>query len=149
MRRMRLPAALAAGLLLTVGTIGGAAAAQPAVITIGIDFDTDPATEVFTIPGGVPCATGVATSDYLHFGGNGWIAATFHLTKTLVCSAGTLTIRVNAGANFRRGGTTGGWSIVDGTGAFAGWSGGGNIVGRDGDGNPYDLVDSYYGTIHP
>lgn len=149
MRRMTLPAALAAGLLIAVGTIGGAAAAGPAVIMIGIDFDTDPPTEVFTIPGGVPCASGEATSEYHHFGGNGWMASTFHLTKTLSCTAGTLTIKVDAGLNYRKGGTTGGWSIVDGTGAFAGWSGGGNVVGRDGDGNPYELVDSYYGAIHP
>jgi hypothetical protein len=148
MRTRRLLVALAAGLILALGAFGGAAAGQPAAITINIEFDTDPPTESFTTDGSVLCTAGPATSVNRHAGGNFEVAATLHLTKTLVCDDGTLTIKVNAGLNYGRGGTVGGWSIVGGTGAYAALRGGGHIVGRGGDGAPYDLVDSYYGKIH-
>jgi hypothetical protein len=142
-------ATLAAGLLLVVGTVGGAVAARPAVITIAIDFELS---ETFTTESAVLCSSGIAYTDF-HFGaGNFVTAGSFHLDKTLVCDdgSGSFTIRVNAGTNFVVGqGTTGGWSVVpgSGTGDYIGLHGGGNIVGINSDTPPIDLTDYYFGRV--
>src|SRR3954454_2875335 len=146
----RVVGALAAGLVVLFATTAFASAAgAPEVITIAIDFESG---ETFTTPtGSLLCATGPAVSTQDHFGGNFNQVGTFHLTKLLDCGGGnTLTIKVDAVGKFAHAGgaTTGGWSIVSGTGAFAGYNGGGHVVGVPGDGNPIDLTDHYYGNIH-
>ena len=144
-------AALAAALLLLVATAGGAAAARPAIITIAIDLDAG--VETFTADSGLLCPSGDAYTDF-HFGaGNFRQAGTFHLEKLLVCEdgSGSFVIRVNAGSNFVVGdGTTGGWSVVPGSGTrdYVGLQGGGNIVGINSNTPPIDLTDYYYGSVH-
>lgn len=59
-------------------------------------------------------------------------AVTLHLVKSLVCADDaqtTLTIAVDAGADFIQGKTGGGLSVVSGTGDYAGLHGGGTAVG--------------------
>jgi hypothetical protein len=142
-------AAMAAALVLLVATAGGAAA-RPAVITIAIDLDAG--TETFTADSPLLCPSGDAYTDF-HFGaGNFREAGTFHLDKLLVCNdgSGSFVIRVDAGANFVVGdGTTGGWSVVpgSGTGDYVGLQGGGNIVGINSHTPPIDLTDYYYGSV--
>jgi len=148
---MRILGALVGSLaLLLAMTATVSAAGAPEVLTIVIDFETG---ETFTSQvGDLLCATGPAVSTQDHFGGNFNQVGTFHLTKELDCGNGdTLTIRVNAVGKFAQtgGNTNGGWSVVGGTGAYAGYSGGGNIVGIAGDNDPVDLTDHYYGTIQP
>lgn len=139
---------LAASLLLVFGTVG-ALAARPAVITIEIDFELS---ETFTTDGAVLCPSGIAFTDF-HFGGGNFVTVgTFHLNKTLVCDddSGSFTITVDATANFIQGqGTTGGWSVVpgSGTGDYVGLHGGGNIVGINSDTPPIDLTDYYFGRV--
>jgi hypothetical protein len=146
----RMAVGLVAGLLLLVATVGGAAAARPALILINIDLDTG--TETFTTDSPLLCPSGVAFTDF-HFGaGNFNQAGTFHLAKLLVCddSSGSFVIGVNAGENFNAGtGTTGGWFVVPGSGTDAYWGlqGGGNVVGVNGDNDPIDLTDHYYGSL--
>jgi hypothetical protein len=143
-------AALAGGLLLLVATAGATVAARPAIIRIDIDLDTN--VETFTTDSALLCPSGVALTDF-HFGaGNFRQAGTFHLDKLLVCDdrSGSFVIRVDAGANFVVGdGTTGGWSVVpgSGTGDYKGLQGGGNIVGVNSDTPPIDLTDYYYGSV--
>lgn len=143
-------AALVGGLLLLVATAGSAVAARPAIIKIAIDLDAN--TEAFTTDSALLCPSGDAFSDF-HFGaGNFREAGSFHLDKLLVCAdgSGSFVIRVNAGANFVVGdGTTGGWSVVpgSGTGDYEGLQGGGNIVGINSDTPPTDLTDYYYGSV--
>jgi hypothetical protein len=143
-------AALAAGLLLLIATAGGAVAARAAIITIEIDLDTG--VETFTTDSALLCPSGDAYTDFHRGAGNFLAAATFHLNKLLVCDdgSGTFIITVDAGANFVQGeGTTGGWSVVpgSGTGDYEGLQGGGNIVGIDSDTPPIDLTDYYYGSV--
>jgi hypothetical protein len=144
-------AALTAALLLLVAATGGAVAARPAVITIEIDIDAN--VETFTTDSALLCPSGDANTDF-HFGaGNFRQAGTFHLEKLLVCDdgSGSFVIRVDAGANFVVGdGTTGGWSVVpgSGTGVYGGLQGGGNVVGINSTTPPIDLTDHYYGSVH-
>ena len=69
----------------------------------------------------------------------------FHVVKVFTCTNGsTITIALHAAFNRPHGSTTGGWTIVDGTGMFEGASGGGSIVGvfvEDG------IIDQYEGVI--
>jgi hypothetical protein len=143
-------AALVGGLILLVATAGGAMAARPAIIKIDIDLDAN--VETFTTYSALLCPSGDAYTDF-HFGaGNFNQAGSFHLTKLLVCAdgTGTFVIGVNAGANFVVGqGTTGGWSVVpgSGTGDYVGLQGGGNVVGINSTTPPIDLTDHYYGSV--
>ena len=142
--------ALAASLLLVIGTVGGAVAAPSEVITIEIDLDGGG--ETFTSDSAVLCDSGVAITEFHFPAGNFNQAGTFHLNKTLVCDdgSGSFIIRVDAASNFVVGqGTTGGWSVVpgSGTGDYAGIRGGGHVVGINSDSQPIDLVDHYYGRL--
>jgi len=143
-------AALAAGLLLLTGTVGGAMAGRSSIIQIAIDFDTG--VETFTTDSPVLCPSGDAYTDF-HFGaGNFWAAGSFHLNKQLVCDdgSGSFVITVDAGTNFVVGdGTTGGWSVVPGSGEgdYVGLQGGGNVVGVNQSGGDVDLIDYYSGRV--
>jgi Protein of unknown function (DUF3224) len=146
----RIGTAIAASLLALASTAGGAMAARPALIVIEIDLDTN--TETFTTNTPLLCPEGDAFTDF-HFGaGNFWAAGTFHLNKLLVCDdgSGSFVIRVDAASNFVVGnGTTGGWSVVPGSGTddYAGLRGGGHVVGVDQDDPIVDLVDFYSGSL--
>jgi hypothetical protein len=147
-----LAATVSSVLLMAVATAGGVAAARPAIITIAIDLDTQPSTETFTTESPLLCPSGDAFTDFHKGAGNFNQAGTFHLNKLLVCAggSGSWVIRVDAGANFVQGnGTTGGWSVVPGSGSgdYQGLRGGGNVVGTDSDTQPIDLTDQYYGSV--
>ena len=146
-------AALASGvalLLLCLAAVPATAARDAEVITIEIDLDTG--VETFTTDSPLLCASGVAITDFERAAGFMGPAGSFHLTKTLICDdgSGMFTIRVDAATNFVAGdGTTGGWSVVpgSGSGAYAGLKGGGSIVGSNSDQAPVDLIDHYYGSL--
>ena len=121
-------------------------------MTIAIDLDTEPSTETFTTASPLLCPSGDAYTDFHRGAGNFNQAGSFHLNKLLVCGdgSGSWLIRVDAGANFVHGnGTTGGWSVVpgSGTGDYEGLQGGGNVVGINSDTQPIDLTDRYYGSV--
>jgi hypothetical protein len=143
--------ATVAGLLLLGSTAAGVQAGKAVLIELQIDFDSG--LETFTTDSPLLCPEGEATSDF-HFGaGNFGAAGTFHLNKLLVCDdgSGSFVIRVDAAANFVVGaGTTGGWSVVpgSGTGDYVGLVGGGHVVGvNQTGGGPVDLIDYYSGRV--
>lgn len=113
-------------------------AARPAVFTIDIVFD-DPATpnvdessETFHSDGSVICVSGPALTDPFHFAGGGRQGGgngTFHLEKTLTCGTGTFRIAVDAAQTAT--GTVGGWTVRSGTGAYAGLTGSGQVIGTN------------------
>lgn len=140
-RRIVGAAASAATLLLVVAAVGTAAAATQTTITIN---STDSG-ETFTTTGGALCPSGVATTDFHHFGG-GNVAGSFHLTKTLVCAddSGSFTIKVNAATVFGSPTDQGGWSVVGGDGAYTHLRGGGWLVGTY---NPGGIIDVYTGNV--
>lgn len=147
-----LAATVSSVLLVLVATAGGVAAARPAIITIEIDLDSQPSTETFTTTSPLLCPSGDAYTDFHHGAGNFVVAGSFHLNKLLVCAdgSGSWVITVDAGTNFVHGsGTTGGWSVVPGSGSgdYEGLHGGGNIVGTNSDTQPVDLTDRYYGSV--
>jgi hypothetical protein len=149
--RVRGAIAIGVGALLVLGAAGGTLAARAEVFTIVIDFDPGGG-ETFASSHPLLCPTGEAITDFERGAGNFNAAGSFHLTKEIVCDdgSGTFVIRVDAGTNFvTGGGTTGGWSVVpgSGTGDYAGLKGGGAVVGINGDGAPIDLVDHYTGWL--
>jgi hypothetical protein len=146
-----LAATMSSVLLILVATAGGAGAARPPIITIEIDFDSQSA-EAFTTSSPLLCPSGDAFTDFHHGAGNFNQAGSFHLNKLLVCDdgSGSWLITVDAGTNFVHGnGTTGGWSVIpgSGTGDYEGLHGGGNVVGTNSDTPPIDLTDRYFGSI--
>jgi hypothetical protein len=141
MRTPLIGPALAATVLLVLATQPVAAAST---VTITIDVDQATGTELFTADGPF-CASGAAASGNFVFAGGGR-AGTFHLQKVLTCDdgSGTLTINVDAATANGADHDQGGWSVVSGTGDYAGASGGGSLVGSyDEDG----IVDHYTGVL--
>ena len=137
---------LGSSLLLLAASVG-VTAARSELFTIQIDMDTNTETVYSNSP---LCLVGDAITDFHRAAGNFNQAGTFHLDKLIVCDGGTVVIRVDAASNFvTGGGTRGGWNVVpgSGTGVFAGITGGGTVVGINGDGAPIDLVDHYYGSL--
>ena len=135
-------AILAVGLLLPSAV--AARSVGPVAITLDANFNTD-GSETFTAAGAF-CASGTATTDDLRIVGNGFHGLSFHVVKTLTCDdgSGSLTIAVDAATHQGSGGDQGGWSIQSGTGAYAGATGGGVLVGV------YDesgVIDVYSGRI--
>ena len=137
--------------LLVVGLMtGGAVARSSALVTIAIDLDAG--VETFTTASPLLCPSGDAVTDFERGAGNFRVAGSFHLSKLLTCDdgSGSFVIRVDAGTNFVvGGGTTGGWSVVpgSGTGSYVGLRGGGSLVGVSSDTAPIDLIDSYFGSL--
>jgi len=151
-RRVVGATSLMAGLLLLGGTAGTAAAAGNELFTIEIDFDAGGTGEIFLSDNPLLCASGVAFTDSHRGAGNFGAAGSFHLDKLIVCDddSGSFVIRVDAGTNFvTGGGTTGGWSIVpgSGTGDYEGITGGGTVVGVNSDEPPVDPFDHYFGSL--
>ena len=136
--------------LLLLAASAGATVARTELFTIEVDLDTEPSTETFFSDNALLCAEGGSFTDFHRAAGNFIRAGTFHLNKLIVCDDGTFVIRVDAGSNFvTGGGTTGGWSVVpgSGTGDFEGLTGGGTVVGIPTDEAPIDLVDHYFGSL--
>ena len=138
--------------LLLVAAIVAPVAARTEVFTIAIDLDEGGGGERFESDNSLLCPEGDAFTSFEHGNGNFVVAASFHLTKLIVCEdgSGTFRIRVDAGTNFVVGdGTTGGWSVVpgSGTGDYVGLKGGGSVVGINSDEGPIDLVDHYFGRV--
>ena len=143
-------AAVLASVLLLIAATVAPVAARTELFTIAIDLEGAGAPEQFESDNPLLCSEGTALTDFERGGGNFVTAGTFHLTKLIDCGDGTFVIRVDAGTNFvTGGGTQGGWSVVpgSGTGAYEGIRGGGSIVGVNGDGDPIDLVDHYFGRL--
>ena len=144
--------AIAASMLLLAAVAGSASAARPALIEIEIDFDSDPPTETFTTNTPLLCPGGDVVSDFHRGAGNFSAAGSFHLNKLLVCDdgSGSFVITVDAATNFVVGaGTTGGWSVVpgSGTGDYVGLRGGGHVVGVNQPGPEIELIDYYSGSL--
>ncbi|HYO44102.1 MAG TPA: hypothetical protein VES19_12960 [Candidatus Limnocylindrales bacterium] len=120
-----------------------ASAAGGAPVRIVLDVNFDDGTETFTATGAF-CPAGTAESSEARTTGRG--ATVFHLSKTFTCSdgTGTLTIDLSAAFVWVRGGTVGSWRAVDGTGAYAGARGGGQITGQ---GTPTGIIDTYAGVL--
>ena len=134
---------LAATLVLAFGF--GAAPVQ-AASTVSIDIVVNAITGVQTVTATAPfCPSGTAVNSDFKFAGGGR-AGTFHLTKILTCDdgSGSLTIRVDAATANGSPHDQGGWSVISGTGAYAGASGGGNLIG---DYTPTGIIDHYTGVL--
>jgi hypothetical protein len=135
-------AACAIALLLVVGQ-AAALAAEQTTITTTVNATTG--AETFTATGSILCPSGTVTTEVDHVGGIG-PAASFHRTKTLVCTdgSGSFTIGVNAATNGRSPTEQGGWYVIAGTGDYEDLNGGGNAMGT------YFLngqVDVYTGVV--
>jgi hypothetical protein len=138
----------AAGLLALAIAAPAAAGSGRVAITLDADFGTG--VETFTATGAF-CPAGTAETPGIFFAGRGR-ASTFHLFKVLTCANGldTLTIRVDAATIAGASGDQGGWSVVEGTGAYAGAGGGGRLVGTyyDNGGGDLGVIDRYTGVIN-
>jgi hypothetical protein len=124
-----------AALMLVVGPVS----AGDGGVTITLDVNFSAGTGKFTSSGAF-CPSGSAVSTGFSFSGR-----VFHVDKTFTCKdrSGTLSIALNAAANDT--GTSGGWTVVGGTGDYAGASGGGQITGVN---SRTGIIDTYTGTIN-
>jgi len=131
--------AVAAAMLVVAPVSAGSGGA-----TISLDVNFNTGIESFTATGAF-CPSGTATSDTRAVNGNR--ALVFHVAKTFICAGGTdtLSIVLNATTSARFDGTSGGWTIVGGTGVYAGASGGGQITGVN---TSTGIADTYQGTIN-
>ena len=147
-----LAAAAAAGVARAAEPLGGSTAlAGWTPVTSTVDFPWDgitPETVVTSTLDGCDAGDVVVTAnDPDRLIGSLWI---FSGTKTFSCDAGQLTIAYRA---YRIGDATssfGTWSVVDGTGLYAGMNGIGVVKGRytyDGTGQKTGMVDSYVGLV--
>ena len=138
------------GLLVALLIAPTTSAAAPVVTVLRIDIVFDPVTtEDFTATGGVLCESGTAVTDPVFaagFGAQGRGVGTFHLIKTLTCDdgSGTFQILVDASTAPSSPGTLGGFSVVGGTGDYAGLRGAGSLVGTN-TGN--GIIDVYTGRL--
>jgi hypothetical protein len=142
----RFVAAAAVTLVLVLGAVGPVFAAGAGAVEITVTGING--VETFTTTGGVLCASGTSVDSFDHFGGSfNSRAGTFHGSKTLTCSGSgdTFTIKYDAAVVFGAPQDQGGWHLIGGTGAYAGCSGGGNLVGIY---IPNGIVDHYTGRVH-
>lgn len=146
--RTSLAGLAAAGLLALAVAAPAAAGSGRVEITLDANFGTS--VETFTAEGAF-CPAGTAQTPGIFFAGRGR-AATFHLFKVLTCTdgSGSLTIRIDAATIDGAPGDQGGWSVVEGTGAYAGAGGGGRLVGTyyDNGGGDLGVIDRYTGVIN-
>lgn len=144
--------AAGAALLLLIASAAPVGAGGTLQFKIEVDLDEGGVGEHVIGVSSLVCDSGEAFTDF-HFGTGTPTsqAFTFHLAKLIDCGDGnTFWIRLDAASNAVTGmGTVGGWTVIkgSGTGDLAGIAGGGNIVGEPGDGEPYDLIDHYYGVL--
>ena len=142
-RTASLAFAIVAALAIVAGPVA-ARASTPISITLEVNLDAG----VETITDQTNFCAGSAESEAWVTGGgrHGGGTLVFHVGKLFTCTGGedTLLIELNAASNRPRGGTTGGWTVVDGTGAYAGARGGGRIVGVF---TQTGIVDQYEGTL--
>ena len=140
--------ALAVGVIAALALVAAPASAAGGAVRITLDVNFDTGVEAFTATGAF-CAAGTAeTTDNWSTGfGRAGRAGVFHVTKVFTCENGKDSITVDLDAAFIgfRGGTIGGWKVVEGTGAYAAARGGGQIVGS---GTSYGIVDVYSGIVN-
>lgn len=142
---MRVPFIRSAAVAVALVALAAQPAAAAGKVSIDLTVDMTTGSQTF-VASGAFCASGWADNgDDFFFAGGGW-AGTFHLDKILHCGdgSGTLTINVNASTAHGSPQDQGGWSVVSGTGDYAGAGGGGNLVG---DYNPNGIVDHYTGVL--
>jgi hypothetical protein len=141
----RLVATAVAACVLAVGAVGTVFAAGARDVTITVTSING--VETFTTSGGVLCDRGTSENVFEKFGGSGSSrAGSFHGYKILTCENGrdTFTITYDAATVFGSPTDQGGWHLVGGTGTYAGYSGGGRLVGTY---VPGGIIDSYLGRV--
>lgn len=132
-------ASLVVGSMTAVMLVAAPVSAGDGGVTITLDVNFAKGTEKFTATGAF-CPSGSAVTTDVYTSGR-----VFHVAKTFTCKdrSGTLSIELDAAGTST--GTSGGWGVVGGTGAYAGASGGGQITGV---GTPTGILDTYTGTIN-
>jgi hypothetical protein len=140
----RAVAAAAAALFICASLLGTVSAGAAGVTITVTDIN---GVETFTTGGGVLCPSGSSQNFFQKFGGSGNSAAgTFHGYKVLTCADGSGTFNITYDASTVFGSPTdhGGWHLYDGTGQYAGYSGGGHLVGTYTD---TGIIDLYTGRV--
>ena len=132
-------ASLVVGSMTALMLVAAPVSAGNGGVTITLDVNFRKGSGEF-IATGAFCPSGSAVSTENSFSGR-----VFHVAKTFTCKdrSGTLSIELSAAGT--ESGTSGGWSVVGGTGDYAGASGGGQITGVN---SPTGIIDTYTGTIN-
>ena len=137
---------LAFAVVAAVAIVAGPAAARsatPVSFTLDVNFDTG--TEIITAQTNFCDGTAESTSWVSGGGRHGDGNLVFHVGRVFTCDDGsTLTIELDAAIARPHAGTAGGWRVVDGSGDYAGATGGGSIVGVF---TETGIVDQYEGTL--
>ena len=109
-------ASLAFAIVAAVAIVAGPVAARSSTpISITLDVNLDSGVE--TITDQTNFCAGTAESDAWFSGGgrNGGGTVVFHVTKLFTCAGGedTLLVELQAASNRPKGGTTGGWTVIE------------------------------------
>ena len=137
-------ASLGLGMIAVLAMAVAPVAAGDGSVTIVSDVNFRTGAEKFTADGAFcPSGSGVTTEQSSSGGGS----MVFHVAKAFTCKdgSGSLYIELDAVFNPQQGGTTGGWTVVGGTGDWANASGGGQIEGTP---TRKGILDTYTGTIN-
>ena len=139
-------ASLAFAIVAAIAIVAGPVAARSSTpISITLDVSFDNGTEIITDQTNFCDGTAESFAWVSGGGRNEGGTLVFHVSRVFTCDDGsTLTIELDAAINRPHGGTAGGWSVIDGTGDYAGARGGGLIVGEFYEGG---VVDVYEGVI--
>ena len=141
-RTTSLAFAVVAAVAIVAGPVA-ARSATPVSITLDVNFDNE--TETITAQTNFCDGTSESTSWVSGGGRHGGGNFVFHVDRVFTCDDGsTLTIELDAAIARPHDGTTGGWRVVDGSGDYAGATGGGSIVGVF---TETGITDQYEGTI--
>ncbi|HEX5829039.1 MAG TPA: hypothetical protein VFY23_16050 [Candidatus Limnocylindrales bacterium] len=131
---------LVIGAMTALLAVAGPVSAGDGKVVITLDVNFARGSETFTATGAF-CPRGSAVTTSVETTGR----PVFHVEKTFTCKdrSGTLSIALDAVSTWT--GTQGGWTVTGGTGAYAGASGGGQVVGV---GTSSGILDTYTGTIN-
>ncbi len=148
MRQMFAASVITAALLMVLAPAVLAAPPVGATIDVTAELGAD---GTFTAVSAVLCASGT-TSDVATASGNAK-QRIFHDLKTFTCSdsSGTFTLRITAKVKYCDPTDHGTWSVVGGTGDYAGLRGHGRLVGTYDTGDSCtatSIVDHLTGMLH-
>ena len=123
-----------------------ASSSQP--VTISVTTVLSDPSDPFTSTGGIVCASGMVSTPFVHYiATQSGSHAQIVVGKHFVCSNGTFDLILQVTQSFPTFDTSGRWSVVSGTGAYAALRGVGTIIGTaivPG----VSVQDEYTGSLH-
>ena len=131
--------------MLALAPAAAATPPPPGAITGEATLEPD-AVDPVAATGGVVCAAGSVSTPFAKLVGfQSDTHAQILIVKHFVCPDGTFDLLLRVTLDFATGDTVGSWSVLGGSGAYAGLHGSGKLTG---DGGETSILDVYTGKLH-